>query len=208
MTPRLLPSEFHGAKVVRAEVFPPGTAPANSPLVRSMAVVRVTLEDGRVGWTGAYEAFLDVKDRVVVIGGSSNAWKKTRDDRVGPKVMDWRARAERWPLAGDVVGRLRVLPNVDNASSIAASFNNYEVLRGIRKVPMRLFQVDDSARSLDDQARSRELARQIRASRSISPLIVAADRKSVYVLEGSHRLAALGRLRVASFPALVVLDLD
>lgn len=126
--------------------------------------------------------------------------------------MNFYDRARAWPLAGDAVGRgrLRVLPNVDNVGSISASFNDYEVLPGIRKVPMKGWVVDlyKLFYAASDHERSEQLAKRIHASRTISPLIVAVDAKGPYVLEGVHRLGALGLLRASSFPALVVLDLD
>ncbi len=129
------------------------------------------------------------------------------------RPTDYFAEAKSWPLAGPAIGRgrLHVLANVDNTGSISASFNDYEILRGIRKVPMKGWTTDlfKLFYATNDHEHAHQLAERIRASRSISPLIVAVDRKSgPYVLEGAHRLGALGLLRATSFPALVVLDLD
>lgn len=115
--------------------------------------------------------------------------------------------------AGPLVDRRRVLPEVSNTSSISSSFNKFVVLPGIRTVPLRLFntKLDALFYAANDHDRAVRLAEAIRASREISPLIVVVDHKGArapYVLEGAHRLGALGLLRARSLPALVVVDLD
>ena len=116
------------------------------------------------------------------------------------------------PLAGDFVDGLEVWENVDNTSSIGASFTDYEVLPGIREVPMKLFTPPRTlSEARYDLAGQRHVARLIDAieeSGAISPLIVAVDAEGPYILEGGHRFDALGIMRAKAFPAVVVLDLD
>ena len=95
-------------------------------------------------------------------------------------------------------------------SSIAASLDDYAVLPGVREVPFSSFDQMGPIRyySVDEERRTKDLARQIRQSGEIAPLIVVEDDQGPYVLEGGHRFDALRKLGARSFPALVVLDLD
>jgi hypothetical protein len=99
---------------------------------------------------------------------------------------------------------------VPNMSSISASLYNYEVLPGIRSVRIKDFETDPHKLfyAKDDLDHVNRLAQEIRESGEISPLIVVRDSDGPYILEGGHRLAALGELGVEEFPAIVVRDLD
>lgn len=110
------------------------------------------------------------------------------------------------PRAGARVSGLEVLDDVPNMGSIAASFSTWFVLPGIREVPFAAF--GDGAGHPSRSERVVELARAIKTSGQIKPLIVAVDDEGPYILEGGHRFDALQLLGVASFPALVVLDED
>ena len=118
------------------------------------------------------------------------------------------ATVQPYPLAKSLVDGRKVLPNIDNVGSIGASLDDYEVLDGIYEVPMRdfNFELHDLFYASDDIRRTKELAKQIEVSNKISPLIVVIDQEGPYVLEGAHRLGALGLLGAKSFPALIVLD--
>jgi hypothetical protein len=115
-----------------------------------------------------------------------------------------------YPLAGQVVDGRSVGCRVDNTSSISSSFTEYEVLKGIREVPLSDFRSAPLQLfcAADDIRRCEDLAERIRQSEEISPLIVAVDRKGPYILEGAHRLGALHLLKAKTFPAMVVMDLD
>ena len=117
---------------------------------------------------------------------------------------------DNWPIAGNFVDGRRVIEDVPNIPSISATLNNYTVLKGIREVPIELF--NSSLSNLFYAKRdfdiARHLADEISYSRQIAPLIVVVDEKGPYILEGAHRLGALGILRAKSFPALVVIDED
>lgn len=120
-----------------------------------------------------------------------------------------------YPLAKATVDGLRVGENIPNTDSIRASFTDYTVLRGVRKVTLADFNAPWSAwapRNLfyaaDDIERTEALAEEIAWSKRIDPLIVAVDDKGPYILEGVHRLGALYLLKKRSFPALVVIDED
>lgn len=115
-----------------------------------------------------------------------------------------------YPLASDVVDGLEVIYPVPNLSSIDASLDQYEILDGIREVPMGDLNSDlaDLFYAANDFEHAYWLASAIASSEQIAPLIVVVDREGPYVLEGAHRLGALGLLKKKSFPALVILDLD
>ena len=112
------------------------------------------------------------------------------------------------PPAGDTVGGLRVLENIDNFGSIAASLTDYKQLPGIREVTFDGLDgsFHNNFYAHDDRVHINELKEAIKASETISPLIVVIDSDGPYILEGAHRMTALWELGVKSFPALVVVD--
>jgi hypothetical protein len=118
--------------------------------------------------------------------------------------------AREYPLALGAVDGREVLPNIPNTDSISASLTNYEVLKGIREVP--LIDIIQDPRTyfyaVDDLRRSEVLAERIKNSNQIAPIIVVMDSEGPYVLEGSHRVVALFKLKARSVPALVVIDKD
>ena len=117
----------------------------------------------------------------------------------------------KYPKADKVVDGLSVGKEVKNMSSIPASFEKYEVEKGIKSVPMSDFPASNPYqmfRSSDDIKRVQELAEQIKTNKRIDPLIVAVDKEGSYVLEGGHRLGALNLLGIKNFPAVIVRDLD
>jgi len=94
-------------------------------------------------------------------------------------------------------------------NSIGASFTDYEVLNGIRELPMSDFGGPKSVfYGTSDFDKSRELAEEIKKSGEINPLIIAIDENGPYILEGAHRFVALHYLGKTKFPALVVIDND
>ena len=116
-----------------------------------------------------------------------------------------------YPKASGTVDNLKVGEKIKNMDSISATFNKYEIDKGIRSIPISEFQVskpNELFRSSDDIKRVNELAKQIKANKYIDPLIVAIDKEGTYVLEGGHRLGALNLLGVKNLPAVVVRDLD
>jgi hypothetical protein len=114
----------------------------------------------------------------------------------------------RFPLCGSTLDGRRVTSDVPNTDSIASSLTDYDVLRGVRAVPLALFTQSAGGYSVEEDRRIAELASAIAASRSITPLIVVFDRAEPgpYVLEGGHRFHALCRLKASALPALIVLD--
>jgi hypothetical protein len=104
---------------------------------------------------------------------------------------------------GTHVSGFRVTAHVDNKSSISASLDKYQILPGIRVVPMSLFEISDHEKT---DMRCNRLAEQIRGSGELMPLIVVVDTKGVYILEGSHRVVAMSILGARVIPALVVMD--
>ena len=100
-----------------------------------------------------------------------------------------------YPMAGGMVSGLRVSEDIDNMSSIGASFLEYEILPGIREIPMSEFgsaKPHDNFYARNDIERCRSLANEIRESGEIMPLIVVVDDEpGPYILEGGHRFVAL-----------------
>lgn len=114
-----------------------------------------------------------------------------------------------YPKAGATVDGLTVRSDIPNQSSIQSSFNDYEILPGIREIPMSEFGGPKSVfYSTDDFQKSKELAEKIKESGEINPLIIAIDQEGPYILEGGHRYVALYYLNKKSLPALVVIDQD
>jgi GNAT superfamily N-acetyltransferase len=108
-----------------------------------------------------------------------------------------------YPLAGESVDGRTVRAHTPNQDSIGASFGNYEVLSGVREVPLSYF-----SGKPEITERTTKLAADINQSAELDPLIVAVDSGGPYILEGGHRYDALQMLGAKSFPAHVVLDLD
>lgn len=102
---------------------------------------------------------------------------------------------------GEKIDGRVVRGHISNTSSIAASFDEYEELQGIREISL-----DDFEAPPERTKRTLALAEEIRQSGEIEPLIVAIDSKGPYILEGGHRYDALKILGARSFPALVVVD--
>ena len=114
-----------------------------------------------------------------------------------------------YPKAGAIVSGLHVKRDVSvpNTDSISASLTDYEVLPGIREIPVSDLGGEKSlSHSSSDVKRSKELAVRIKDSGQIVPLIVVVDKEGPYILEGAHRYDALVYLGIKSFPAMVVLD--
>lgn len=113
----------------------------------------------------------------------------------------------RYPRAGAAVDGRMVMDHVPNEASIAATLTDYDILPGIREVPMADF---GGPRSFfyakDDFARAHALAVRIRQSNAIAPVIVVVDADGPYILEGAHRMVALQELGATAVPGLIVID--
>lgn len=119
--------------------------------------------------------------------------------------------AKGYPLAGQQVQGLTVGSRIDNTDSISSTYyeDEYQVLRGIREVPMAHFHPSYQSGTIQftdpsEERYTRQLADQIRQNKRIDPLIVVVDKEGPYILEGSHRIDALALLGVQRFPAVVV----
>jgi hypothetical protein len=119
-------------------------------------------------------------------------WEMTLEeyDRLYPRVK------------GGMVDGRTVRKDIPNTASIEASLNYPTILPGVREVPMSEF--DDSPG--ESSERVKMLARAIRESGEINPLIVVVQKDGPWILEGIHRFEALKRLKAKALPALVVLD--
>lgn len=115
-----------------------------------------------------------------------------------------------FPLAGPTVDGRTVRSHIPNTGSIEASLTVSKCFPGVRAVPFSAFtQMGDlTYGTLSDERRTRVLVDQIRESEELNPLIVVIDDQGPYILEGGHRFDALREMNAASFPALVVLDLE
>lgn len=110
-------------------------------------------------------------------------------------------------VSGGKVSGMTVRAQVPNRSSIRSSFENPEILKGIREIPMDDLRDPESKgySAADDISRVDKLAGEIRQSGEINPLIVGIDENgSLEVIEGRHRLEALAKNNAKSVPALVV----
>jgi hypothetical protein len=113
-----------------------------------------------------------------------------------------------YPLAGQIVNGLTVRSEIPNLSSISASLNEYFVLKGIRSFPIHGFTGKASYYNIKEQNRVTELAKTIKKSREINPLIIVEEKNGPYVLEGGHRISACVELKRKLVPALIVIDLE
>jgi hypothetical protein len=119
------------------------------------------------------------------------------------------AQVDIYPQAGAEVNGLQVRGDIPNLDSIGSSLDEYDVLPGVREVPIADFSPPSTFfYAKNDWDRSGSLAQAIAQSGEISPLIVVIDDEGPYILEGAHRFVALAKLGKTSFPALVVLDKD
>lgn len=113
-----------------------------------------------------------------------------------------------YPVAGPIVGGLTVLQEVPNQASIGASVSDYQILPKIREFPLHGFGGASSYYAANDQQHCLALAKQIAASRQISPVIMVEEKAGPYVLEGGHRVSALIELKIMVVPAMIVVDID
>jgi len=135
-------------------------------------------------------------------------WEKELDT-MGLKTANIKTANKEYKNAGSTVDGLKVRSEIPNMSSIESSFNDYEILKGIKEIPMSELGGPKSVfYATDDFNKSKKLAEQIKSSGEINPLIIAIDEEGPYILEGAHRYVALYYLDKKSFPALVVLDKD
>jgi hypothetical protein len=104
---------------------------------------------------------------------------------------------------------MRVREDIPNRSSIGSSLSDYST-HGVQEVPMSAFETVGKTiyRSVLEEKRTKELARQIQENKELNPLIVVKDAEGHYILEGGHRFDALRELGIDSFPALMVHDLE
>lgn len=125
-------------------------------------------------------------------------------------AREWKNLSKAYPLAGDSVDGREIINrgNVPNTASISATFSDYEVLPGIRKVSTKGWDNKGMYSAADDLRKSRKLQDAIKESGEITPLIVGVNESGPWIIEGNHRFHALVELGAKSFPAVVVKDLD
>src|SRR4029077_715105 len=89
--------------------------------------------------------------------------------------------AKAFPKAGAVVDGRTVREHIPNMDSIAASLDDYEVMPGVREVPMAAFTLDEAPLATD--ARTVALADAIKQSKELNPLIYEVDDTGSTILE-------------------------
>jgi disulfide oxidoreductase YuzD len=125
--------------------------------------------------------------------------------------MNWYKKAQKvdeskYPIANGMCDNLIVRKEIPNLSSISASLTNYHEIKGIRNIPMSEWKFTGASYSPQEDNRIKQLAREIKQSGEINPLIVVVDKNDWYILEGSHRAEALYLLGAKRFPALIIID--
>ncbi len=139
-------------------------------------------------------------------GKAGKSFMQKIKDAFGLGGKEEPAGSTEFPKAGELVDGRVVRSSIPNTSSIQASLEDYEVLPGIREVPV--IAGDPVFYSASEKARTMKLAEEIRESGEIDPLIIVVRPDgSDYILEGGHRYSALQILKAKSFPALVVSEL-
>lgn len=191
------------ARAYGFEMWRRGDLQADGLLARAFEKIRQMIDRIRNYITGV--GFQSTEDifRAIELGAYADRQRRSG----GVLTQRSAASAEALPRARSVVDGLEVRKSIPNQSSISASLTDYDILPGVREVPMAAF---DRAyvSTVRPDARVRDLMAQIESSGEINPLIVVADAEGYYVLEGGHRFDALIALGKKSIPAQVVIARD
>jgi hypothetical protein len=124
-----------------------------------------------------------------------------------PEVTPEPVKEEFKPIKNNTIEGLKVRKEVPNIESIASTLDNYEIMEGVREIPIDEWYPEDTFYDKKDIERSEKLANEIKKSGEINPLIIVTEEgQEPYILEGLHRLVALHKLGKKSFPAIVVSD--
>ena len=101
-------------------------------------------------------------------------------------------------------------PTESLLNSAQASFFDFEIVPGVRNVPIKnLEPFLPGYDSPTEMRRIESLANQIKESKQIEPLFVGVDPTGApYIMEGQHRIRALKSLGYDEVPARVVIDMD
>lgn len=137
-----------------------------------------------------------------------NGQRAVAPKAVAPKVRQFAPTSLASVKVGGKVDEYTVRADVPNTDSIGATLDDYEVLSGIRSVPISDFD-PEYVRSISMDkldARTRRLADEIQKSKELSPMIVAYDAEGPYIIEGGHRFDALIASKAKNIPAVVVID--
>ena len=119
-------------------------------------------------------------------------------------------------IKGNSIDGFTIGDEIHNMDSISATWTDYEILDGIRKVPHTWAYNPGHM----DKAYNIKLKNKIEETKFITPLIIAIDADDInlwpyepheisdesypWVLEGRHRSEALGMMGVTHVPAVVV----
>ena len=114
---------------------------------------------------------------------------------------------EFYPLAGDTVDGRTTSTKVDNFDSVRSSYLSFEEIPGIREMDLRSWGAEGGFVAADDIRHVDELAKAIRESNHIDPVIIGVGKDGEpVVIEGAHRVAAMQKLGANSIPVKLVVD--
>ena len=101
-------------------------------------------------------------------------------------------------------------PTESLLNSAQASFFDFEIVPGVRNVPIKnLEPLLPGYDSPNEMRRIQDLSDQIKESKQIEPLFIGVDPTgSQYIMEGQHRIRALKALGYDEVPARIVVDMD
>ena len=103
-------------------------------------------------------------------------------DREIAEALGSRSIRDKYKRAKALVDGRVVRDSIPNRSSIAASLNNYDILPGVREIPLSEFDPGPpSYYSVSEAKWTKRLAEQIRHSGEINPLIVVEDAEGPYI---------------------------
>jgi len=205
-----LPMEDYGQKAKQAEVPPPSV---NLDDIAATQQAEIDAKPQPVQpETPLYSKTATYPDVKLTDEGTIAEPSKLAMDQPGaprfsiesPTKQEWLDETfvdKKFSKAGSVVDGRAVRPDTPNMGSIDATFDDYEVLPGVREIPLSEFEAPPSVNK-----RTKGLAEEISNSKEINPLIVAIDDQGPYILEGAHRYDALKIMGAKSFPAVVVVD--
>ena len=114
---------------------------------------------------------------------------------------------EFYPLVGDTVDGRTTSTKVDNFDSVSSTYSSFEEVPGIREMDLRPWGDEGGFVTRSDIEQVDELAKAIRESNHIDPVIIGVGKNGEpVVIEGAHRIAAMQKLGANSIPVKLVVD--
>lgn len=95
----------------------------------------------------------------------------------------------------------------DIYTSADSNFTDYEVVPGVRSVPLKALGDLGGYSEPGEQRRINDLAARMREGREVTPIFVGVDATGdAYIIEGQHRARAFAALGMESIPAKAIVD--